>query len=92
MGKPRLTPRAVRVLDRIDQYIRQYDIKGESLPHAASDVLDGLAWRSDPEIALLCKRSLLVTVPCGDEGRTWHLTDRAISALWPHRQSLPVPR
>lgn len=39
--KPRISYKAFKQLRELDEYIRQYDLRGDQLDHAAPDVFDG---------------------------------------------------
>ena len=54
----------------------------DSLPHAASDVMDGSKWSRDPEVAELIGMGLIEKVrdACGT---TWHLTARGCDLFRP---------
>lgn len=95
MDKPKVDIASLRWLDAIDRYIRQYDIRGRTLPEAASDVLDG--WAIRDELDDLVRRRLLTVVRyraferdlppsclCGSDWSV-HLTPRAIQTFWPKR-------
>lgn len=92
----RINERSLFWLREIDEFIRECDLCGERLrDHAASDVLDGYATRS--ELDDLIRRRLLTVIHYDDDesppirrelcGSTWSvdLTERAVRALWPHR-------
>jgi hypothetical protein len=91
--KVRINAKSIPWLCEIDRYIRQYDLRGAEIVSAASDVLDGLAYRH--EIDGLIRRRLLrieptlnglsETSPCGGSW-TVALTDKAASALWQDRK------
>jgi hypothetical protein len=92
--RAKLKLHSVQLLARIDGYIRQYDIKGEWLPSAASDVLDGAVFKH--EIQDLIRRRLLTVVndcpprrPKDECGESWtvHLTPRAINLFWKAREA-----
>lgn len=80
----------------VDAYVRRYDIRGASLPAAASDVFDG--WLVRDELEPLIRRRLLTIVHdrfgphdagiglCGS-GYTVYLTARAIACFWPGRSA-----
>lgn len=96
--KPRIPATLAPLLVKIDSYIRQYNLRGQALASAASDVLDGLVLRN--EIEPLIRRRLLEVIPYNDDAAGWwrrddttmcgrrytvHLTERAVRALWPDR-------
>lgn len=91
MRKPRMALHSVRLLAEIDNYIRSYNIRGESLTWAASDVLDGAVFNH--EIEDLIRRRYLRVVrewrsPCRDHcGDSWtvRLSARAMRLFWPAR-------
>lgn len=90
--KPKIKLESVRHLLEIDEYIRQYDLRGRNLESSASDVLDGSVFRE--EIEDLINRKLLTLIVeestyynnrmCGTSW-TVHLTPRAMKAFWPAR-------
>lgn len=98
----RISALSTRWLARIDDHIRRHDIRGlDDLQHAASDVLDGLVFRS--ELADLISRRLLTICRYGfddsmgrDENRyrdrrlcgtSWTVwaSERLIRTLWLER-------
>ena len=92
--KPRINANSVKYIDRIDQYIKQYDLRGADLLSAASDELDGAVYRE--EVEDLVRRKLLTIIRYEDDqmfgndnlsGFTWSvsLTERAIHIFWPNR-------
>jgi hypothetical protein len=90
--KPRLTPREIGHLCAVDRYIRAYNLRDRSsLSSAFSDVHDGGLYRH--EVTQLISQRLLTWAGrggddsglLGGEGRTVHLTDRALRIFWPHR-------
>lgn len=99
MAKLEMSTESLNLIKRIDHYIEQHDIRGADLPHAASDVLDGLVVRC--EVEDLVRRKLLRIVNldgvaagldelCGSKpwwGTNWtvELTQRAVQVLWPAR-------
>lgn len=90
-SKPRIPARCARFLAEIDNYIHRYNVRGQALPSAAADVLDG--WATRAELEPLIRRRLLSVIRYGErpaEGACgWefsvHLTPRAMNALWPDR-------
>lgn len=96
-SKVRIPAGCVRFMSEIDSYIHRYNVRGASLPSAASDVLDGLAMRE--ELEPLVRRRLLAIAKYGDGpaegmcgwGFSVHLTPRAMNALWPDRVRAPAP-
>lgn len=91
--KPRIKAESMQYLVKIDEYIREYDLRGEALLNAASDELDGAVYRE--EIDDLVRRKLLSVIKFTDEiiwdghicGYRWTvvLTPRAINLFWPAR-------
>jgi len=93
--KPRINANSVKYIDRIDQYIKQYDLRGTALLSAASDELDGVVYRE--EVEDLVRRKLLTIIRYDTDdymfgndnlsGFTWSLslTERAIHIFWPNR-------
>jgi hypothetical protein len=88
----KLSAKSFSLLLQIDEYIREYDIRGRWLPSAASDVLDGSV--HNPEIADLFRLRLITRIidqpplqECDECGDSWtvHLTDKAIAIFWPER-------
>lgn len=97
-AKIRVSVASLALLAEVHEYIDQFDIRGETLSHAASDVLDGLVTRE--EVDDLVRRRLLSVVPYDEPdeydrersalcGTTWtvSLTPRAMAALWPERMA-----
>lgn len=89
--KVKLSLRSIRILSRIDEYIRQYNVRGDNLPGAASDELDGAVFRF--EVDELIRKRLLAVIRdrrgYGDdpgESYTLYLTPRAIRMFWPERK------
>jgi hypothetical protein len=94
MRKPRLKLHSAELLCEIDRYIRDYKIHGDSLKHAASDVLDGAVFRY--QITELIRKKLIrIIVDCpprrvDDEcGSSWtvHLTPMSMKYFWPDRRN-----
>jgi hypothetical protein len=97
MSKPRINANSAPILLRIDEYIRQYNLRGRALFNAASDTLDGHSTRR--ELDDLISRRLLsverfdgyeVTGSPEDSRLCGHffsvsLTERAMRAFWPSR-------
>lgn len=90
--RPRMALHSIRLMSEIHSYIRQYDIRGDALPAAASDVLDGAVFNR--EISDLIRRRYLTVVSYDGEldfqdhcGGSWtvYLTDRSIRLFWPSR-------
>lgn len=94
--KPRIPALWCPVLCEIDEYIRRYDIRGERLKDAASDVID--SWLTRKEVAPMFRRRLLALVPLNPHdcdpredqtlcGTSWtvDMTPRLMCALWPDR-------
>jgi len=94
-----MCPESLELMQAIGRYIERNDVRGVGLPHAASDVLDGLVVRC--EVNDLVRRKLLRIVNldgvaagpdelCGSKpwfGTNWtvELTQRAIEMYWPDR-------
>ena len=88
--KPRVKFHSLLLLCRIDEYIRQYDVRGRNLACSASDVMDDAVFNH--EITDLIRRKLLTVIRYGDYrgnscGSSWtvHLTERAVRLFWPDR-------
>lgn len=96
--KPKLRPGSYALLVEIDAYIRRYNLCGDDLRNAASDVCDGAVVRSDLD-ELVSKRWLVVEgypadanpdfALCGDLHRYWtvRLHQNAMKRCWPGRLS-----
>lgn len=63
------------IVDYVRRYSRVYSLCPRDLPSAASDVLDGWKWRTDPEILELVRQRVLRIVRVVGDGHTWHLTE-----------------
>lgn len=79
-NKPALSVAACQLLYRIIAYVRRYKHNRDDLPHAASDVMDGLHRNSDPEVIELKRLRLIRSVRCG-RIRTWELTDEGCETV-----------
>jgi hypothetical protein len=93
MKKPKIRASSAKWFNEIDRYIRQYNLQGEMVTHAASDVLDG--WATREELTDLIKGRLLRVIRFSRDrdsicGGSWTvgLTDKAIRIFWPDRQAL----
>jgi hypothetical protein len=72
MKKPRVTATCLKVLAECDQYIRQYNVRGDRILHAASDVCDGRF--TFDELTPLWRAGVLV--PINDMPRSPRRMDR----------------
>lgn len=97
--KPRIPAACAPMLVAVDAYVRRYEVRGQSLADAASDVFDG--WLIREELEPLIRRRLLAIVHdgCGPydggiglcgSGYTVRLTDRAQRSFWPDRVWQPL--
>ena len=87
-----------QAMQAIADYIERYNVRGERLDHAASDVCDGWVTRSELQPLFDSRRLCLVGRPddqsaiCGSPWRYWTvaLTRREIERRWPDRKPANV--
>lgn len=91
--KPRLTAPEVKWLCEVDEHVRRYDYRADSLCQAFSDVHDGGLYPK--EVRSLVRQRLLRWIPLSEPDRmgngllgdrvTVDFTDRALRIFWPAR-------
>lgn len=98
--KPRLDLTSYAILAECDRYIRQHDVRGDAVLHAASDVCDGHYFFSElvplyrlglirpiddsPAATRRARRMDRVDGLCG-RGPTIEFTEKAARHFWPRR-------
>lgn len=93
--KPRIQPAAVPLLQELNRYIEQCDVRGSSLAGVAADVFDGCL--TEDELRPLLVAGLVAQVDFEREpgvgdlvcGSSWSvvLTDTAMRAFWSGRMT-----